>query len=169
MGEFPVVVERWVFCSADSLLGPLRFLVQAIGIIVTTFTQICIKSLIFAGLQGVCQPNQSARLVCAQNQVFFWASIIWGLIGPRRQFGKGGVYYGETYALVAGAVLPTLIWWWCRFRPKSPLRKFNIPVALAGCTYTPPATGINYSSSFCVGLISCESIEDLCLGPAREY
>ncbi|KIO28920.1 hypothetical protein M407DRAFT_21995 [Tulasnella calospora MUT 4182] len=129
------------------------FMVQAVGIIVTTFIQLCIKSLIFAGVQDICQPNQSARLVCAQTQVFYSASIIWGLIGPRRQFGKEGVYYGEIYALTAGAMLPLLIWGWCQFRPKSPLRKFNIPVALSGCTNTPPATGINYSSAFAVGLV----------------
>ncbi|KIO28918.1 hypothetical protein M407DRAFT_71241, partial [Tulasnella calospora MUT 4182] len=131
-----------------------RFMVQAIGLIVTTFIQLCTKSLIFAGMQDICEPHQSARLTCANNQVFYTASIIWGLIGPRRQFGKGGVYYGEIYGLIAGAVLPLLIWWWCQFRRNSPLRKFNIAVALAGCIYTPPATGINYSSSFCVGLIS---------------
>lgn len=76
-----------------------------------------------------------------------------GLIGPKRQFGKGGVYYGEIYALLAGAMIPLFLWWWCRYRPNSPLRKFNLPVALSGCSYTPPATGINYSSSFCVGVI----------------
>ncbi|KIO28914.1 hypothetical protein M407DRAFT_229195 [Tulasnella calospora MUT 4182] len=131
-----------------------RFMVQAIGIVLTTFIQLCIQSLIFAGVQDICQPNQSARLICAHNQVFYSASVIWGLIGPRRQFGKGGVYYGEIYALIAGAMFPLLIWWWCQLQPKSSLRKFNFAVALAGCTYAPPATGINYSSSFCVGLIS---------------
>lgn len=39
-------------------------------------------------------------------------AVFRGLIGPKRQFGKGGVYYGEVYAVIAGAVLPLMLWWW---------------------------------------------------------
>lgn len=77
-----------------------------------------------------------------------------GLIGPARQFGKGGVYYGEIYALVGGALLPLLLWGWRRFHPETRLKKFNLAVALTVCTFTPPATGITYASSFVVGCIS---------------
>ncbi|KAG9035583.1 hypothetical protein FS837_001884 [Tulasnella sp. UAMH 9824] len=53
------------------------FMVQAIGVIMTSSVQLGIKFAIFSGVQDVCQPNQSARLVCAHNQVFYSASIVW--------------------------------------------------------------------------------------------
>ncbi|KAG8988455.1 hypothetical protein FRB90_002728 [Tulasnella sp. 427] len=152
MRRYPQVPWWWygiVFVACLALA-----VVQLVGIVTSTLVQVLVKSSIFAGVQDICQPNQPAKLSCSHSQVFYSASVIWGLIGPKRQFGKGGVYYGEIYALVAGALIPLLVWLWCRRRPASPLRKFNLPVALSGCSYTPPATGINYTSSFCVGFFS---------------
>ncbi|KIO28855.1 hypothetical protein M407DRAFT_21934 [Tulasnella calospora MUT 4182] len=126
---------------------PPKFLV--VGVFVSTVFQIGVKQLIFEGVEDVCEPGQSARLVCAHSQVFYTASIVWGLIGPKRQFGKGGVYYGPIYAVIAGAVLPVLFWWWNRRSPgRSWLRRFNVAVAVNGPTWIPPATGVNYSSWF---------------------
>ena len=76
-----------------------------------------------------------------------------GLIGPTRQFGTGTVYHGHLWALLVGAFLPVPIWWWQRRFPNTRLKHINIPVFLNGATFTPPATGINYSSWFLVGFI----------------
>ncbi|KAG9048875.1 hypothetical protein FS837_011784 [Tulasnella sp. UAMH 9824] len=130
------------------------FTVQAFGIVLTTLVQTCVKVWIFAGVPDICQPDQPARLVCSNSDVFYTSSIVWGLIGPARQFGKGAVYYGEIYALVGGALFPLFLWGWRRFYPATRLKKFNLAVALTVCTFTPPATGITYASGFVVGCIS---------------
>ena len=39
----------------------------------------------------LCQKGQKGSLTCPHNQVFFTASAIWGLVGPKRQFGPGWV------------------------------------------------------------------------------
>lgn len=76
-----------------------------------------------------------------------------GLIGPTRQFGPGTVYHGYLWALLVGALLPVPIWWWQRRFPNTRFKYFSLPVFLNGPTFTPPATGINYSSWFLVGFI----------------
>ena len=76
-----------------------------------------------------------------------------GLIGPTRQFGSGSLYHGHLWALLLGALLPLPFWWWQRRFPDTRLKYVNIPVFLNGPTWTPPATGINYSSWFLVGFI----------------
>ncbi|KAG9049592.1 hypothetical protein FS837_009792 [Tulasnella sp. UAMH 9824] len=130
------------------------FLVLVVGVFVSTIFQIGVKELIFEGVKDVCQRGQPARLVCAHSQVFYTASIVWGLVGPKRQFDKGGIYYGPIYAVIAGAVLPVFFWWWNRRSPgRSWLKRFNVAVAVNGPTWIPPATGVNYSSWFAVGLI----------------
>ncbi|KAG8987047.1 hypothetical protein FRB90_003622 [Tulasnella sp. 427] len=130
------------------------FLTVVVAQLLSTVAQLTVKMWIDATVQDVCMPGQAAELICANNQVWYTASIIWGLIGPKRQFGKGAVYYGPVYAAIAGAVLPLVVWWWNRrYRGPTWLKSFNPVVALSGPLNIPPATGINYSSSFGVGVI----------------
>lgn len=76
-----------------------------------------------------------------------------GLIGPRRLYGSGGIYNGQTFAALAGALLPIPVWLLVRKNPRSWARNINLPVALNGVLYIPPATGVNYASWLAVGAI----------------
>jgi len=129
------------------------FMAQLVATVIATVVQIGVKQWMFANIPDLCTPDQPHQLTCPTNEVFFAASAVWGLIGPARQFGKGNVYHPELYALAIGAVLPIPFWWWQRKHPKSFMKYINIPVFLNGPTFIPPATGINYSSWFGVGMI----------------
>ncbi|PVG01711.1 putative oligopeptide transporter [Serendipita vermifera] len=129
------------------------FHVQTVSSLIVCFVQVGVKRWLFANVKDMCSPEQKDFLTCPHNGVFFTASAIWGLIGPTRQFGPGTMYHGHLYALIVGALLPIPFWWWQRRNPKSRLRYVNIPVALNGPSYIPPARGINYSSWFIVGFI----------------
>ncbi|KAG8978820.1 hypothetical protein FRB90_008327, partial [Tulasnella sp. 427] len=130
------------------------FIALLIACITTTVIPIGVVDLIFAGVDDVCESGQAARLNCYRVQGIYTSSIVWGLIGPNRQFGKRGVYYGSVFALIAGALLPVVIWCCTRLcqRPKW-LRSVNFAVALNGLAAIPPATGINYTSWFGVGFL----------------
>ncbi|KAK7057674.1 OPT oligopeptide transporter protein-domain-containing protein [Favolaschia claudopus] len=129
------------------------FLVQLIGTIVAAFLQIGVKTWIFSNVEDICSPTQSSQLTCPHNQVFFSASIIWGIIGPSRQFGPGTIYHPHVYALVIGAVLPIPFWLWQRRYPNSWIKYISTPVILNGVSGIPPLTGINYSAWFTVGAL----------------
>ena len=45
--------------------------------------------------RGLCNEDQPQRFVCANQEVFATAAIIWGLIGPQRQFAANQIYYGQ--------------------------------------------------------------------------
>ena len=47
---------------------------------------------------------------CPNGKVFFNASIIWGVIGPQRQFSHGQIYYGLLFFFIIGAVTPVINW-----------------------------------------------------------
>jgi hypothetical protein len=76
-----------------------------------------------------------------------------GLIGPARQFSGGKYYNPILYWLLAGAILPAVTWVASRRFKNSWIGLINIPVALTGISYVPPASGINYSSWFLVGFL----------------
>jgi OPT family oligopeptide transporter len=121
--------------------------------VLAAFAQVGVKQWLFTHVPDICQPDQKSHLVCPHNQVFFTASAIWGLIGPRREFGAGSLYHPQLYAMIVGAFLPIPFWLWQRRYPHSWLKLISTPVLLNGITYIPPATGINYSAWFAVGFV----------------
>ncbi|KAJ7350670.1 OPT oligopeptide transporter protein-domain-containing protein [Mycena albidolilacea] len=129
------------------------FLVQLVGTLVAAFLQVGVKTWIFSNVEDICSPTQKSQLTCPHNQVFFTASIVWGLIGPSRQFGRGTLYHPHTYALIVGALLPLPFWFWQRRNPNSWVKYISTPVILNGVSGIPPATGINYSAWFAVGAL----------------
>ncbi|KAJ7159202.1 OPT oligopeptide transporter protein-domain-containing protein [Mycena crocata] len=127
------------------------FLVQLVGTLVAAFLQVGVKTWIFANVEDMCKPGQKSQLTCPNNDVFFSASVVWGLIGPSRQYGPNSIYHSHLYALATGALLPLPFWFWQRRYPHSWTKYISTPVILNGVSRIPPATGINYSSWFAVG------------------
>jgi hypothetical protein len=68
------------------------FWAQTIASIVAATTQLGVQSWMFSNIEGICTPHQKNLFICASTQVFGTASIIWGVIGPARQFSSGQVY-----------------------------------------------------------------------------
>ncbi|KAF7346881.1 hypothetical protein MVEN_01440100 [Mycena venus] len=129
------------------------FLVQLVGTLLAAFLQVGVKTWIFSNVEDICSPTQKSQLTCPDNQVFFSASIIWGLIGPSRQFGRQSIYHPHTYALIIGALLPLPFWFWQRRYPNSWIKYISTPVIINGVSGIPPRTGINYSAWFAVGAL----------------
>ncbi|EJD08117.1 OPT oligopeptide transporter [Fomitiporia mediterranea MF3/22] len=129
------------------------FLVQSTATILAAFVQVGVKEWMFANVKDICSDNQKSSLTCPHNQVFFTASAVWGLIGPKRQFGTNSIYHPQLYAMIIGAFLPLPFWLWQRRRPNSWLKYVSTPIVLNGVSFIPPATGINYSSWFFFGFI----------------
>ncbi|KAF8306444.1 OPT oligopeptide transporter [Clavulina sp. PMI_390] len=129
------------------------FMAQGVAVFITAVAQVGIQHALFLGVKDICAPNQSAHLTCPHTQVFYSASVIWGLIGPTRQFGAHALYKPELYALAFGAVLPIPLWLWQKRYPRSILSDVSTPVILTGPSAIPPALGINYSSWFAVAVI----------------
>ncbi|BGP20792.1 hypothetical protein JCM10213_008929 [Rhodosporidiobolus nylandii] len=129
------------------------FSVQVVATVVTSVVQVGVKRWLVSTVPDLCASNQKALLSCPSTRVLYSSSIVWGLIGPARQFSIGKMYNPILYWLVAGAVLPFITWLLAKRYPKSWVSYINLPVALSGIVYMPPATGINYSSWFLVGFI----------------
>ncbi|KAF5936926.1 hypothetical protein HYC85_024432 [Camellia sinensis] len=84
---------------------------------------------------------------CPGDRVFFGASVIWGLVGPKRIFGSLGNYSSMNWFFLGGAVGPIIVWLFHKAFPKqSWIPLINLLVLLGATAYMPAATPVNYNS-----------------------
>ncbi|CAI5756110.1 unnamed protein product [Candida verbasci] len=107
----------------------------------------------YGAIENLCAPDQANHFTCPNGKVFFNAAIIWGVIGPQRQFSHGQIYYNLLFFFILGAGLPIVNWLILKKWPNSLVRHLNWPVFFSGTGNIPPATPYTYSSYCMVGLL----------------
>ncbi|KHN00468.1 Oligopeptide transporter 7 [Glycine soja] len=113
--------------------------------LMNTVPNICERELLPAG----------SPWTCPGDHVFYDASVVWGLIGPRRIFGDLGHYSAINWFFLAGAIAPFLVWLAHKAFPnKQWIRLITVPVLLGALADMPPATAVNYTSWVLVGFLS---------------
>lgn len=130
----------------------LLFAAQFIASIWGSLVQVAVLRWSYGNIPNLCEPDQANKYTCPNGKVFFNASIIWGVIGPQRQFSQGQIYYGLLFFFIIGALLPIMNWLILKKWPNSPIKWLNWPVFFSGTGHIPPATPYNYSAYCAVGL-----------------
>ncbi|KAJ5385355.1 hypothetical protein N7517_003266 [Penicillium concentricum] len=138
--------------SSDLKLGhymkiPPRILfgVQMMATLVSSLTQIGVLNWMFTFVPGLCTPEAINGFNCPIARVHFNGSILWGVVGPQRFFGPGGLYRPLVWAFLMGAVAPLGAWLLGRHSKKSFWRMVNFPILFGSLSWIPPATGLNFS------------------------
>lgn len=139
--------------SSDLKLGhymkippKLLFKVQLVATLVSSVVQIGVLNWMFAYIPNLCTPEAINGLICPIARVHFNGSILWGVVGPQRFFGRGALYRPLIWAFLIGFIAPILIWLiGRRTTAASPWRKINLPVLFGSLSWIPPATGLNFS------------------------
>lgn len=138
----------------------VTFMAQMISCLWSSIVQICVMNWALGAISDICQPQQKNRYTCPNGRVFFNASIIWGVIGPKRIFSGGQIYNPLMYFFLAGFLLPIAVYLVARKWPRSPARYINAPIIFGGTGLIPPATPLNYLSWGIVGFIFNKLIRD---------
>jgi OPT family small oligopeptide transporter len=129
------------------------FTCQVVATVVAGTVQLGVQAWMFTNIEGMCNRDQKDGFWCPSTVVFGTASIIWGVIGPARQFSPGQIYYALTFFFLIGFLCP-LIAWLCTLKwPNSWLRYLNFPVIFSGTGLIPPANSNNYVPWAIVGFI----------------
>ncbi|MCJ1243148.1 hypothetical protein MMC30_000345 [Trapelia coarctata] len=123
----------------------LLFAVQMVATLVSSLTQVGVLNWMFVNVQGICTPEAINGFNCPIARVHFNGSILWGLIGPQRFFGEGGLYRNLIWAFLIGAIAPPSVWLVWRRTKRNMLRKISFPVLFGSLSWIPPATGLNFS------------------------
>ncbi|KAL6301879.1 OPT oligopeptide transporter [Sparassis latifolia] len=129
------------------------FWAQIIASVIAGTVQLGVQAWMFTNITDMCSPNQKDGFICPSTEVFGTASIIWGVIGPARQFSKGQIYYGLLFFFLVGAVCPLISYILSRKWPNSFFKYVNFPVIFNGTAYIPPASALNYAPWAIVGFI----------------
>jgi OPT family oligopeptide transporter len=84
------------------------FVAQLAATVVAGTVQLGVQAWMFSNIPDVCDPRQPDGFICPAIEVFGTASVIWGVIGPMRQFNQGQIYYALTFFFLIGALCPLL-------------------------------------------------------------
>jgi len=146
-----------LFFTADLKLGhymkiPPRFMftIQMYGTLLNTLINLATANWLVNSVEGICTP-QNELWGCSNSNVFFSASVIWGVIGPARMFGPSSIYNPLMYFFLIGFLLPVPFYFLSRAYPNSWVRFIHIPVILAATGNMPPAPAVEYPSFCFVG------------------
>ncbi|KAL4360095.1 hypothetical protein AHAS_Ahas08G0143100 [Arachis hypogaea] len=133
------------------------FLVQFIGTILAGTINIGVAWWLLTSVDGICHPENlplGSPWTCPGDRVFFDASVIWGLVGPKKIFGSKADYHALNWFFFGGAMGPIILWLLYKVFPKySWIPLINLPVLLGSTAVMPPATAVNFNSWIVIGTI----------------
>ncbi|KAK9152399.1 hypothetical protein Syun_010708 [Stephania yunnanensis] len=130
---------------------------QLAGTIVSGVINLAVAWWMLGSIENICDVDSlhpDSPWTCPKYKVTFDASVIWGLIGPKRLFGPGGLYRNLVWLFLIGAILPVPVWVMSKLFPeKKWIPLINIPVISYGFAGMPPATPTNIASWLLTGTI----------------
>ncbi|KAL3504978.1 hypothetical protein ACH5RR_034819 [Cinchona calisaya] len=133
------------------------FIVQFLGTIIAGTINIGVAWYLLTSIENICHPellSPNSPWTCPGDSVFYSASVIWGLVGPRRLFGSLGNYSALNWCFLGGALAPILVWLIYKTFPSQKwIRLINFPVIFGSTGNMPPATSLNFNSWIFVGTI----------------
>ncbi|XBI76496.1 hypothetical protein VPH35_069725 [Triticum aestivum] len=134
------------------------FMAQVVGTSIVAFVYLGTAWWLMDTIPNICDIELLSAdnpWTCPTDHVFYDASVIWGLIGPRRIFGVLGTYSAVNWFFLGGAIAPLLVWFAHKaFPSQNWILLINMPVMI-GCTVKmPPATAVNYTTWVLVGFLS---------------
>lgn len=86
------------------------FWAQVLASVVSGTVQLGIQAWMFSHIPDMCSLTQKDKFICPSTQVFGTASIIWGVIGPQRQFSSGQIYHALVWFFLIGVLCPLGAW-----------------------------------------------------------
>ncbi|KAJ4725318.1 putative Oligopeptide transporter [Melia azedarach] len=132
------------------------FIVQLAGTIVASTVYSGTAWWLLGSIDNICNPSllpEGSPWTCPNYDVFYNASIIWGVVGPLRMFTNYGVYPEMNWFFLIGFLAPVPVWLLSRkFPEKKWIKLIHMPIILAGPLSLPSAKAVNYLSWGAVGI-----------------
>ncbi|KAF6136201.1 hypothetical protein GIB67_001610 [Kingdonia uniflora] len=133
------------------------FMAQVLGTVISTVVYLGTGWYLIEAIPNICDSTKlppGSPWTCPGDITFYDASIIWGLIGPRRVFGNLGTYSTVNYFFIAGAILPLLVWIAHKTCPQQKwIGLINFAVIFSASASIPPLYAVNYLSWFFVAFL----------------
>ncbi|TYK13761.1 oligopeptide transporter 5-like [Cucumis melo var. makuwa] len=132
------------------------FIVQLVGTIVSSSVYFGTAWWLLTTIPNICDTEvlpEGSPWTCPGDDVFYNASIIWGVVGPLRMFTKYGVYGQMNWFFLIGLLAPLPIWLISlKFPEKKWIKLINMPIIIGATGGMPPARSVNYITWGIVGI-----------------
>ncbi|CAN0903240.1 Oligopeptide transporter 5 [Linum grandiflorum] len=132
------------------------FFVQLVGTVVASSVSFGTAWWILATIPNVCDLDvlpEGSPWTCPGSDVFYSASIIWGVVSPRRMFGDLGIYKEQYWFFLVGLLAPVPVWLLSRkFPEKQWIKLIHMPLILGASASMPPAKAVHYWTWAAVGI-----------------
>ncbi|KAF8030989.1 hypothetical protein BT93_D0238 [Corymbia citriodora subsp. variegata] len=132
------------------------FLVQLVGTFVASSVYFATAWWLLISIEHICDPSllpKGSPWTCPGDDVFYNASIIWGVVGPLRMFTKYGIYPEMNWFFLIGFLAPVPVWYLSRKFPNQKWIPYvNMPIILGATQSMPPARSVHYLSWGTVGI-----------------
>ncbi|KAF3544046.1 hypothetical protein DY000_02001417 [Brassica cretica] len=133
------------------------YMAQVLGTLVAVIVYTGTAWWLMAEIPHLCDKSllpPDSEWTCPMDRVFFDASVIWGLVGPRRMFGDLGEYSNINWFFLLGAIAPFLVWLASKAFPAQKwISNIHFPVILGATAMMPPAMVVNFTSWCIVAFI----------------
>jgi hypothetical protein len=97
------------------------FVLQILGTVIAAVVTLTTAWWQILTIAYICQPEllpPNSPWTCPGDRVFYDASVIWGLIGPKRMFGALGLYKAINWFFLIGLLAPVPVWLLTKVFPK---------------------------------------------------
>ncbi|KAK3835457.1 MAG: OPT family small oligopeptide transporter [Linnemannia gamsii] len=126
------------------------FMTQLIGTFIAGFVNLITANWLLSTRPNICTP-EGGHFTCLSANVFYSASVIWGVIAPERMFGSTSIYHPLMYFFLAGLFIPVPFYLVSRRYPGTILDQIHIPVLLTSTGMMPPARPFQYANWLVIG------------------
>ncbi|XP_042482991.1 oligopeptide transporter 1-like [Macadamia integrifolia] len=132
------------------------FLVQMVGTLINSMIGFGTAWWILTTVENICDVTKLPKgspWTCPNENVFFSSSIINGVVGPLRMFGKLGMYAKLNWFFLVGLISPVPIWWLSgKFPQHKWIQLIHIPLIFSGATAFPVIKAVHFWTWGVVGI-----------------
>ncbi|KAK8648707.1 hypothetical protein V6N13_129452 [Hibiscus sabdariffa] len=132
------------------------FIVQLVGTVFASACYFATAWYLLSTVENICDPAllpAGSPWSCPSDDVFYNASIIWGVVGPLRMFTKYGNYPQLNWFFLIGFLAPVPVWLLSRqFPEKKWIKLIHMPMILGATMSMPPAKAVHYICWGTVGI-----------------
>ncbi|KAG0204416.1 hypothetical protein BGX28_003632 [Mortierella sp. GBA30] len=128
------------------------FLTQLIGTVVAGFVNLTTANWLLSTRPNIC-TQEGYPYTCPSANVFFSASVVWGVIAPERMFGVLSIYHPLMYFFIFGLLIPIPFYLVSKRIPGTMLDRIHTPVILTSTGMMPPARPYQYANWLLLGFL----------------